>query len=105
MDVDIISPKLLLKDFFKSIEGYKGLFFVVPIAIGIVMCLFLKGENKNAVEGFINSSLTSFVPIFATILSVYISWVFTKRSTRHEKERVQIFQESKSPLARMAVPI
>lgn len=51
MDVDIISPKLLLKDFFKSIEGYKGLFFVVPIAIGIVMCLFLKGENKNAVEG------------------------------------------------------
>lgn len=94
MDVDIISPKLLLKDFFKSIEGYKGLFFVVPIAIGIVMCLFLKGENKNAVEGFINSSLTSFVPIFATILSVYISWVFTKRSTRHEKERVQIFQET-----------
>ena len=47
MDVDIISPKLLLKDFFKSIEGYKGLFFVVPIAIGIVMCLFLKGENSK----------------------------------------------------------
>ena len=74
MDVDIISPKLLLKDFLKSIEGYKGLFFVVPIAIGIVMCLFLKGENKDVVEDFINSSLTSFVPIFATILSVYISW-------------------------------
>ena len=54
MDVDIISPKLLLKDFLKSIEGYKGLFFVVPIAIGIVMCLFLKGENKNAVEDFIS---------------------------------------------------
>lgn len=51
MDVDIISPKLLLKDFLKSIEGYKGLFFVVPIAIGIVMCLFLKGENKDA-RGF-----------------------------------------------------
>lgn len=64
MDVDIISPKLLLKDFLKSIEGYKGLFFVVPIAIGIVMCLFLKGENKNAVEEFINSSLTSFVPVY-----------------------------------------
>lgn len=94
MDVDIISPKQLLKDFFKSIEGYKVLFFFIPIAIGIIMCLFLKGENKDAVEDFINSSLTSFVPIFATILSVYISWVFTKRSTRHEKERVQIFQET-----------
>ena len=38
--------------------------------------------------------MTSFVPIFATILSVYISWVFAKRKTRHDKERIQIFQET-----------
>lgn len=53
MDVDIISPKLLLKDFFKSIEGYKGLFFVVPIAIGIVMCLFLKERIKMRWRGLL----------------------------------------------------
>ena len=57
MDVDIISPKLLLKDFFKSIEGYKGLFFVVPIAIGIVTVSYTHLVGYVVTDGYEGSSV------------------------------------------------
>lgn len=93
MNMDIICPKQLFGDFYKSIKQYRLVFFGIPIVVGLLM-LLIGDEKKSSVEGLINSSLTSFVPIFATILSVYISWVFEKRKTRHEKERIQIFQET-----------
>lgn len=94
IDLEIIYPKQLFKDFYQSIKNYKLIFFIFPVIAGIVMTLLIGKEQKESVEELINSSLTSFVPIFATILSVYISWVFEKRKTRHEKERIQIFQET-----------
>ena len=94
MDIDIIYPKQLFRDFYKSIKQYRCIFFGIPIIVGLLMTLLIGSDNKPNVEGLINSSLTSFVPIFATILSVYISWVFEKKKTRHEKERIQIFQET-----------
>lgn len=94
MDINIIYPKLLFLDFYKSIKPYRFIFLGIPIIVGLLMTLLIGKDNRTSVEGLINSSLTSFVPIFATILSVYISWVFEKRKTRHEKERIQIFQET-----------
>lgn len=94
IDIGIIYPKRLFVDFYRSIKDYKIVFLIFPIVVGIVMTFFIDGKQKDSVEGLINSSLTSFVPIFATILSVYISWVFEKRRTRHDKERIQIFQET-----------
>jgi len=94
IDIDIIYPKKLFVDFYQSIKGYKCVFFGIPVLVGLFVDFFIEKGQKGNVESLINSSLTSFVPIFATILSVYISWVFAKRKTRHEKERIQIFQET-----------
>ena len=94
IDINIIYPKRLFVDFYRSIKDYKTVFFIVPILIGMFMALLIDDSQKDSIDGLINSSLTSFVPIFATILSVYISWVFAKRKTRHDKERIQIFQET-----------
>lgn len=94
IDISIIYPKRLFVDFYRSIKDYKTVFFFVPILIGMFMAFLIDDSQKDSIDGLINSSLTSFVPIFATILSVYISWVFAKRKTRHDKERIQIFQET-----------
>ena len=94
IDINIIYPKRLFVDFYRSIKDYKTVFFIVPILIGMFMAFLIDDSQKDSIDGLINSSLTSFVPIFATILSVYISWVFAKRKTRHDNERIQIFQET-----------
>lgn len=53
---------------------------------------------KQTIDGktanIFNSFLTSFVPLFATILTFYLSWCYDKLKTRHNKERLELFRET-----------
>ena len=94
MNCNIIYPKQLIVDFIKGINSHKWVFILLPLLVALVFQYVIKDNNRKNVIELINSALTSFVPIFATILSVYISWVFQKRTTMHERDRLQMFEET-----------
>lgn len=72
IDISIIYPKRLFVDFYRSIKDYKTVFFFVPILIGMFMAFLIDDSQKDSIDGLINSSLTSFVPILQQFfLSIY----------------------------------
>lgn len=64
IDINIIYPKRLFVDFYRSIKDYKTVFFIVPILIGMFMAFLIDDSQKDSIDGLINSSLTSFCPYF-----------------------------------------
>lgn len=93
MDIKIINNKELFDAYEKCISKYCWLFYFVPLFFGVFLSVLFKGFNDKIVNT-INSFLTCFVPLFGTILTIYISWAFSKVKTRHQEERIQIFKET-----------
>lgn len=79
------------------------LFYGIPIIIGIAMPIFFR-EVNDKVAGVLNSYLTSFIPLFATILTFYLSWCYNKIKSRHNKERLQLFRETSTNIL-MMIPL
>lgn len=99
----IISIKDLLSAFNSSVKGAHFLFYWVPLIGGFLSPFILYGGNSKAAT-IINSFLTSFVPLFATILTFYLSWCYNKIRTRHNAERLQLFRETSTNILIM-IPI
>jgi len=89
--------------FLKSISQVKCflILFSFICGVGITILTYGRWEENRSV---INSFLTSFVPLFATILTVYISWAFDKKETKHNKERIALFKETTISIM-MLIPI
>lgn len=99
----IINIGNILKAFNKSIEGFHKLFYVAPIVVGFIFPFVLWHANEQA-AGALNAFLTSFVPLFATILTFYISWCYNKLITRHNEERLRLFRETSTNIL-MMIPL
>lgn len=74
-------------------QSFTRLFFVYPAVVALLMLILLQG-NYAEVSGVINGFLTSFIPIFATIFSIYTSWAFTAAKSRHAADRYQLIEET-----------
>ena len=92
----------ILHAFHESVKGRKQ-FYILPCIVGVLMPFILKGGNEKAAATF-NSFLTSFVPLFATILTFYISWCYNKIKTRHNKERLELFKATSTNIL-MMIPL
>lgn len=46
MDIDIIYPKQLFGDFYKSIKQYRCIFFGIPIIAGLLMTLLIGRDER-----------------------------------------------------------
>lgn len=102
-NLSIINISNILCAFNTSIKEYKVLFYIVPWLIGMILSLLLWYSNDEAAET-LNAFLTSFVPLFATILTFYISWCYNKIKTRHNKERLKLFRETSTNIL-MMIPL
>ena len=102
-NLSIINIRSILGAFHKSVVGYTSLFYVTPWIIGIIMPIILWNANEKATNAF-NAFLTSFVPLFATILTFYISWCYNKIKTRHNEERLNMFRETSTNIL-MMIPL
>ena len=74
-------------------QSFTRLFYVYPAVLAIVLLFLLQG-NYASVSGVTNGFLTSFIPIFATIFSIYTSWAFTAAKSRHAADRYQLIEET-----------
>lgn len=74
-------------------QSFTRLFFVYPAVVALLLLILLQG-NYAEVSGVINGFLTSFIPIFATIFSIYTSWAFTAAKSRHAADRYQLIEET-----------
>jgi hypothetical protein len=95
--------KVVWEAFLGSISQVKRFLIIFSIICGFGITILTHGhweENRSV----INSFLTSFVPLFATILTVYISWTFDKNETKHNKERMKLFKETTVSIM-MLIPI
>lgn len=101
--VSIIDIRAIIKSFKESIKGFEWLFCRVPLFIGFFMPIILFGANGRAADILV-SFLTSFVPLFATILTFYLSWCYNKIKTRHNKERLALFRETSTNIL-MMIPL
>lgn len=101
--LSIINVGSILRAFNASIKGYHKLFYITPWVVGFVMPILLLDSNERATEA-LNAFLTSFVPLFATILTFYISWCYNKIKTRHNQERLQLFRETSTNIL-MMIPL
>ncbi|MCR4617763.1 MAG: hypothetical protein K5669_06210 [Lachnospiraceae bacterium] len=101
--LSIINIGNILYAFNASIKNWHRLFYIIPWFVGIIMPVFLYNSNEKA-AGALNAFLTSFVPLFATILTFYISWCYNKIKTRHNAERLQLFRETSTNIL-MMIPL
>lgn len=101
--LSIINIGNVLGAFNASISGYKKLFYITPWVIGVIIPIVLWESNDTAAVA-LNAFLTSFVPLFATILTFYISWCYNKIKTRHNAERLQLFRETSTNIL-MMIPL
>ena len=101
--LSIINIGNILRAFNASIKNYHKLFYLTPWIVGITMP-FLLWQNNEKAAGAFNAFLTSFVPLFATILTFYISWCYNKIKTRHNAERLQLFRETSTNIL-MMIPL
>lgn len=101
--LSIINIANILDAFNASIKSYYRLFYVTPWIVGVLLPILLWHSNENAAEVF-NAFLTSFVPLFATILTFYISWCYNKIKTRHNAERLQLFRDTSTNIL-MMIPL
>lgn len=74
-------------------QSFRHLFLIYPSILAIILLLSLQGNYSNVSE-VTNGFLTSFIPIFATIFSIYTSWAFTAAKSRHAAERYQLIEET-----------
>lgn len=102
-NLSIINIRSILGAFHKSVVGYTWLFYVTPWIIGVIMPILLWDANEKATNA-LNAFLTSFVPLFATILTFYISWCYNKIKTRHNEERLNMFRETSTNIL-MMIPL
>lgn len=102
-DFSIININSIAKAFSESVKGFGWLFYCVPVLVGLIMPLILFGANDKA-AGILVSFLTSFVPLFATILTFYLSWCYNKIRTRHNNERLALFRETSTNIL-MMIPL
>lgn len=101
--LSIINIGNILRAFNASICNYRKLFYITPWIVGIVMPILLWHSNEKVTVAF-NSFLTSFIPLFATILTFYISWCYNKIKTRHNPERLLLFRETSTNIL-MMIPL
>lgn len=101
--LSIINISNILSAFHASISEYKKLFYITPWVVGAIIPIVLWGSNDKAAAA-LNAFLTSFVPLFATILTFYISWCYNKIMTRHNAERLQLFRETSTNIL-MMIPL
>lgn len=101
--LSIISTRDIRRAFSTSIKGYCCLFYVLPIILGSLAPLLLVGGNGKAI-GALNAFLTSFVPLFATILTFYMSWCYNKLQTRRYEIRLSLFRETSTCIL-MMIPV
>lgn len=101
--LSIINIGNILDAFNASIKNYQRLFYITPWIVGIIVPVILWNSNEKA-AGAINAFLTSFVPLFATILTFYISWCYNKIKTRHNAERLKLFRETSTNIL-MMIPL
>lgn len=101
--LSIINIGNILGAFNMSIRNYKKLFYITPWILGVAMPILLWNSNEKAAGAF-NAFLTSFVPLFATILTFYLSWCYNKIKTRHNAERLQLFRETSTNIL-MMIPL
>lgn len=101
--LSIINIGKILGAFNASVRDYKMLFYVIPWIVGVFMPIVLWGSNDVA-AGVLNAFLTSFVPLFATILTFYLSWCYNKIKSRHNTERLQLFRETSTDIL-MMIPL
>lgn len=99
----IINISNVLNAFRDSIRVYRLLFYVLPIVVGVILPWVLFSKNDEAISTF-NSFLTSFVPLFATILTFYLSWCYNKIQTRHNGDRLKLFRETSTNIL-MMIPL
>lgn len=74
-------------------QSFTRLFLVYSAVVALLLLILLQG-NYDEVSGVINGYLTSFIPIFATIFSIYTSWAFTSAKSRHAADRYQLIEET-----------
>lgn len=99
----IINISNIAKAFAESVKGFGSLFYYAPLFVGFIMPLILFGANDKAADILV-SFLTSFVPLFATILTFYLSWCYNKIGSRHNKERLPLFRETSTNIL-MMIPL
>ncbi len=78
-------------------QSFKSLFIVYPAILAFILIFLLHGSYTK-VSGVTNGFLTSFIPIFATIFSIYTSWAFTAAKSRHAADRYQLIEETCSAI-------
>lgn len=98
-----ISIKKILCEFHQSVRECTSLFYKTPIAVGVLLPFLLKGGNAAATIT-LNSFLTSFVPLFGTILTFYMSWCYSEITTRHNGHRLKIFRSTSMDIL-MMIPL
>ena len=74
-------------------QSFSLLFLIYPAVIAVIL-LFLVQGCYDKVSAVTNGFLTSFIPIFATIFSIYTSWAFTAAKSRHAADRYQLIEET-----------
>lgn len=89
--------------FHRTIRKCKWVFYAFPLVLGLSAPLLLRGGNNQAIVT-LNAFLTSFVPLFATILTFYMSWCYKKMRTRQFETRLDLFKETSTCILLM-IPI
>ena len=74
-------------------KSFSRLFLVYPAIIAVILLFLVQGSYDKVII-VTNGFLTSFIPIFATIFSIYTSWAFTAAKSRHAADRYQLIEET-----------
>lgn len=89
-----------IKDIFKNqtkilnkCPENRWVFIYLPIIIGIVVSVLFYNDNKS-ILGPLTLFISIFVPLFANMLSILISFAMNKIKTRHNKERIPLIEET-----------
>lgn len=71
----------------------KKIFIIYPLLIG-VLCVFLFYRNIDSILEILAMFISIFVPLFINLLALLMSAVLNKITSRHNKERIELFKET-----------
>lgn len=71
----------------------KWVFIYIPIIVGIIATI-LFNKNTASILDALTLFISIFIPLFANMLSILISFAMNKLKTRHNKERIPLIKET-----------
>lgn len=98
-----INIKNILIEFHKSVRKCSDMYYWLPIGVGTIIPFLLKGGNMAATTA-LNAFLTSFIPLFATVLTFYMSWCYNEIRSRHSHTRLGLFRATSMDIL-MMIPL